>query len=136
VRDYWRADGATLGEFARRLRGSADLYEDDGRRPYASVNFITAHDGFTLHDLVSYNEKHNEANGGGDKDGESHNRSWNGGVEGATKDQTVNAIRRRQQRNVLTTLVLSQGIPMPFDVPARAVVVLSRLAMASEATRR
>lgn len=112
VRDYWRGEGGTLGEFASRFTGSSDLYEDDGRRPYASVNFITAHDGFTLRDLVSYNEKHNEANGEGNNDGESHNRSWNGGAEGATDDDAVNATRRRQQRNFLTTLFLSQGIPM------------------------
>jgi isoamylase len=112
VRDYWRGEGKTLGEFARRLTGSADLYEDDGRRPYASVNFITAHDGFTLHDLVSYNDKHNEANGEDNNDGESHNRSSNGGVEGPTDDASVNSARRRQQRNLLTTLLVSQGIPM------------------------
>jgi isoamylase len=112
VRDYWRGEGKALGELARRLTGSADLYEDDGRRPYASVNFVTAHDGFTLHDLVSHNDKHNEANGEGNNDGESHNRSWNCGVEGPTNDAAVNSIRRRQQRNLLTTLFLSQGIPM------------------------
>ena len=86
VRDYWRSQEATLGEFAARLTGSADLYQDDGRKPYASINFITAHDGFTLHDLVSYNEKHNEANGEDNRDGESHNRSWNLGAEGPTDD--------------------------------------------------
>jgi isoamylase len=112
VRDYWRGEGGALGEFASRFTGSSDLYEDDGRRPYASVNFITAHDGFTLRDLVSYNDKHNDANGEGNNDGESHNRSWNGGAEGPTDDESVNAIRRRQQRNFLTTLFLSQGIPM------------------------
>jgi glycogen operon protein len=112
VRDYWRGEGGTLGEFASRFTGSSDLYKDDGRRPYASVNFITAHDGFTLRDLVSYNEKHNEANGEGNNDGESHNRSWNGGLEGPTDDDTVNATRSRQQRNFLATLFLSQGIPM------------------------
>jgi isoamylase len=112
VRDYWRAEGGTLGEFASRFTGSSDLYEDDGRRPYASVNFITAHDGFTLRDLVSYNEKHNDANGEGNNDGESHNRSWNGGAEGPTDDEFVNAIRGRQQRNFLATLFFSQGIPM------------------------
>jgi glycogen operon protein len=112
VRDYWRGEGGALGEFASRFTGSADLYEDDGRRPYASVNFVTAHDGFTLRDLVSYNEKHNEANGEGNNDGESHNRSWNGGAEGPTDDPEVNALRARQQRNLLTTLLLSQGIPM------------------------
>ena len=112
VRDYWRGQGATLGEFASRFTGSSDLYEDNGRRPYASVNFVTAHDGFTLRDLVSYNEKHNEANGENNNDGESHNRSWNCGVEGPTDDPAVNALRSRQQRNILTTLFLSQGIPM------------------------
>jgi glycogen operon protein len=112
VRDYWRGEGGTIGEFASRLTGSADLYEDDGRRPYASVNFVTAHDGFTLRDLVSYNEKHNEANGEENRDGESHNRSWNCGVEGPTRDEAVNALRARQQRNFIATLFLSQGIPM------------------------
>ena len=112
VRDYWRGQGATLGEFASRFTGSSDLYEDNGRRPYASVNFVTAHDGFTLRDLVSYNERHNEANGENGNDGESHNRSWDCGVEGPTDDPAVNALRSRQQRNILTTLFLSQGIPM------------------------
>ena len=112
VRDYWRGEGGTLAEFASRFTGSADLYEDDGRRPYASVNFITAHDGFTLRDLVSYNDKHNEANGEENNDGDSHNRSWNCGAEGPTDDPDVNALRSRQQRNLLTTLFLSQGIPM------------------------
>jgi glycogen operon protein len=112
VRDYWRGEGGTMGEFASRFTGSSDLYEDDGRNPYASVNFVTAHDGFTLRDLVSYNEKHNDANGEDGNDGESHNRSWNCGAEGPTDDTKVNALRARQQRNVLTTLLLSQGIPM------------------------
>jgi isoamylase len=112
VRDYWRGEGGSLGEFASRFTGSSDLYEDDGRKPYASVNFVTAHDGFTLRDLVSYNEKHNDANGEGNNDGESHNRSWNGGAEGPTDDPAVNALRARQQRNFLTTVLLSQGIPM------------------------
>jgi glycogen operon protein len=112
VRDYWRGEGGTLAEFANRLTGSADLYQDDGRRPYASVNFVTAHDGFTLRDLVSYNEKHNEANGEGNNDGESHNRSWNCGAEGPTDDPAVNELRARMQRNHLTTLLLSQGVPM------------------------
>ena len=112
VRDYWRAEPASLGEFAARLAGSSDLYESDGRAPYASVNFVTAHDGFTLRDLVSYNEKHNQANGEGNADGESHNRSWNCGVEGPTDDADVLALRGRQQRNFLTTLLLSQGVPM------------------------
>ena len=112
VRDYWRGENATLAEFASRLTGSSDLYESDGRRPYASVNFVTAHDGFTLHDLVSYNEKHNEANGEDNNDGESHNRSWNGGAEGDTDDPAVLELRERQKRNFLTTLFVSQGIPM------------------------
>src|SRR5712675_1618662 len=112
VRDYWRGEPATLGEFASRLTGSSDLYEATGRRPSASINFVTAHDGFTLNDLVSYNEKHNEANGEDNKDGESHNRSWNCGAEGPTDDPAINELRARQQRNFLATLLLSQGIPM------------------------
>ncbi|MBD5831773.1 glycogen debranching enzyme [Janibacter melonis] len=112
VRDYWRGEGATLGEFASRLTGSSDLYEHSGRRPFASINFVIAHDGFTLRDLVSYNDKHNEANGEDGRDGESHNRSWNCGVEGPTDDPEVLALRARQQRNILTTLLLSQGVPM------------------------
>jgi isoamylase len=99
-------------EFASRFTGSSDLYEFTGRRPYASVNFVTAHDGFSLHDLVSYNEKHNEANGEENQDGESHNRSWNCGAEGPTDDPEVKALRARQQRNFLATLFLSQGVPM------------------------
>jgi isoamylase len=112
TRDYWRSQEATLGEFAARVTGSADLYQDDGRKPCASVNFITAHDGFTLRDLVSYNEKHNEANGEDNRDGESHNRSWNLDAEGPTADERINAARARQQRNLLATLLLSQGVPM------------------------
>jgi isoamylase len=112
VRDYWRGEPATLDEFASRLTGSADLYEHTGRRPVASINFVTAHDGFTLRDLVSYNDKHNEVNGEGNRDGESNNRSWNCGAEGPTEDPAVNALRARQQRNFLTTLLLSQGVPM------------------------
>ena len=112
VRDYWRGDEATLAEFASRLTGSSDLYEQDGRRPFASINFVTAHDGFTLHDLVSYNNKHNEANGEDGNDGESHNRSWNCGVEGDTDDLDVQALREQQKRNFLATLFLSQGVPM------------------------
>ena len=112
VRDYWRSQDQTLGEFAYRFTGSSDLYEGTGRRPYASINFVTAHDGFTLRDLVSYNDKHNDANGEDNRDGESHNRSWNCGVEGPTDDEEVNALRSRQQRNFLATLLLSQGIPM------------------------
>jgi isoamylase len=112
VRDFWRGEAATLGEFASRLTGSSDLYQADSRHPGASVNFVTAHDGFTLADLVSYNEKHNEANGEGGADGESHNRSWNCGVEGDTDDEAVLAVRHRQQRNFLATLLLSQGVTM------------------------
>jgi glycogen operon protein len=112
VRDFWRGEAASLGEFASRLTGSADLYEHTARRPVASINFVTAHDGFTLRDLVSYNEKHNEANGEDNNDGESHNRSWNCGVEGPTDDPEINALRARQQRNFLTTNLLSQGVPM------------------------
>ncbi|HET8594182.1 MAG TPA: glycogen debranching protein GlgX [Intrasporangium sp.] len=112
VRDFWRGEGGDLGEFASRLTGSSDLYEHTGRKPIASINFVTAHDGFTLRDLVSYNDKHNEANGDGGQDGESHNRSWNCGVEGPTDDPDVLALRGRQQRNFLTTLLVSQGVPM------------------------
>ncbi|MGI8627521.1 MAG: glycogen debranching protein GlgX [Geodermatophilaceae bacterium] len=112
VRDVWRGAPAVVGELASRLTGSSDLYQADSRRPSASVNFVTAHDGFTLADLVSYNEKHNEANGERGKDGENHNRSWNCGVEGPTDDPDVLALRGRQQRNLLTTLLLSQGVPM------------------------
>ncbi len=112
IRDYWRGEPATLGEFASRLTGSSDLYEATGRRPGASINFVTAHDGFTLNDLVSYNEKHNEANGEGNRDGESHNRSWNCGVEGPTHDPEILELRYRQMRNFMTTLMLSQGTPM------------------------
>jgi len=112
VRDFWRGEPGTLGEFASRIAGSSDLYQNDGRRPFASINFVTAHDGFTLHDLVSYNDKHNEANGEDGNDGESHNRSWNCGVEGPTDDAAVLALRDRQQRNFITTLMLSQGVPM------------------------
>jgi len=100
-----------LAEFADRITGSSDLYKSY-RRPTASINFITAHDGFTLNDLVSYNEKHNEANGEGNNDGESHNRSWNCGVEGPTDDEVINKLRDKQKRNFLTTLFLSQGVPM------------------------
>jgi isoamylase len=112
VRDFWRGEPSTLGEFASRLTGSSDLYEHSGRKPIASINFVTAHDGFTLRDLVSYNEKHNEANGEDGRDGESHNRSWNCGEEGPTDDPEVSALRLRQQRNFLTTLLVSQGVPM------------------------
>jgi glycogen operon protein len=112
VRDYWRGTDQTLGEFANRLTGSSDLYALTGRRPYASINFVVAHDGFTLRDLVSYNDKHNEANGENGNDGEKDNRSWNCGAEGETDDPEIGAIRSRQQRNFLTTLVLSVGVPM------------------------
>ncbi|OIJ64577.1 glycogen debranching enzyme GlgX [Streptomyces mangrovisoli] len=112
VRDFWRAEPGSLGEFASRLTGSADLYAHHRRRPRASVNFVTAHDGFTLRDLVSYNDKHNEANGEGNRDGESSNRSWNCGAEGESEDPSVLELRARQQRNLLATLLLSQGIPM------------------------
>ncbi|WP_454561405.1 glycogen debranching protein GlgX [Mycobacterium haemophilum] len=112
VRDYWRGEPATLGEFASRLTGSSDLYEATGRRPSASINFVTAHDGFTLGDLVSYNEKHNEANGEDNRDGENHNRSWNCGVEGPTDDPEILALRARQMRNMWGTLMVSQGTPM------------------------
>ncbi|CAB0517837.1 glycogen debranching enzyme GlgX [Corynebacterium diphtheriae] len=112
VRDFWRGEPSTLGEFASRLTGSSDLYANNGRRPTASINFITAHDGFTLNDLVSYNHKHNDANGEDGRDGESHNRSWNCGEEGPTEDPRINKLRARQRRNFLTTLLLSQGTPM------------------------
>jgi glycogen operon protein len=112
VRRFWRGDGGQVSELATRLAGSSDLYESSGRRPYASINFVTAHDGFTLHDLVSYNEKHNEANGEYNEDGDNHNNSWNCGVEGPTDDPAINALRTRQMRNFLATLLLSQGVPM------------------------
>ncbi len=112
VRDFWRGEPATLGEFASRLTGSSDLYANTGRRPHASINFVTAHDGFTLRDLVSYNERHNEANGEENRDGESHNRSWNCGAEGPTDDPEIVALRARQVRNFLATLYCSQGVPM------------------------
>lgn len=112
VRDYWRGADSMLGEFALRFTGSPDLYAGNNRKPSASINFITAHDGFTLNDLVSYNEKHNEANGEDNKDGESHNRSWNCGAEGDTDDKEIIALRNKQKRNFIATLFLSQGIPM------------------------
>jgi len=111
MRDFWRTQ-SNAAQFASRFTGSSDLYQSDGRTPYASINFITAHDGFTLRDLVSYNEKHNEANGEGNEDGTDDNRSWNHGVEGPTEDSAINALRARQQRNFLTTLFLAQGVPM------------------------
>ena len=112
VRQFWQGAEGALNEFAYRFTGSSDLYESNGRRPSASINFITAHDGFTLEDLVSYNEKHNEANGENNNDGESHNRSWNCGVEGPTDNPAIRELRDRQKRNFLTTLFLSQGVPM------------------------
>ncbi|MFI9052269.1 glycogen debranching protein GlgX [Streptomyces sp. NPDC053427] len=112
VRDLWRGEPRTLAEFASRLTGSSDLYQGDGRRPLASVNFVTCHDGFTLHDLVAYNDKHNEANGEDNRDGEQFNRSWNCGTEGPTDDPSVRRLRARQMRNFLATLMLSQGVPM------------------------
>ncbi|MDQ3354355.1 MAG: glycogen debranching protein GlgX, partial [Actinomycetota bacterium] len=112
MRDFWRGEHESLGEVAYRLTGSPDLYESNGRRPKASINFITAHDGFPLADLVAYNDKHNEANGEGNRDGESHNRSWNCGVEGPTDNTAILALRARQQRNFLATILLSQGVPM------------------------
>ncbi len=112
VRDFWRREPSTVGELASRLTGSSDLYQSDTRRPVASINFVTAHDGFTLRDLVSYNQKHNEANGEGNADGDSHNRSWNCGAEGETEDPLVLKRRAQQQRNLLATLFLSQGVPM------------------------
>ena len=112
VRDYWRGEPASLAEFASRITGSSDLYAHSARRPTASINFVIAHDGFTLRDLVSYNSKHNDANGEGGNDGESHNSSWNCGVEGETDDPEINALRLRQQRNFISTLMLSQGVPM------------------------
>ena len=112
VRSYWKGDGGVIGEVARRLTGSSDLYLHNGKRPQASINFVTAHDGFTLHDLVSYNDKHNEANGEDNRDGSSNNMSWNCGVEGPTDDAEIGALRERQKRNLLATLLLSQGVPM------------------------
>jgi len=112
VRDFWRGADGVLGDFATRIAGSADLYGDDGRRPTASINFVTVHDGFTLSDLVSYDVKHNDANGEGNRDGSDDNRSWNCGVEGPSGDPAVLALRARQQRNFLATLLLSQGVPM------------------------
>ncbi len=112
LRSYWKGDNSQIAELAARLTGSSDLYQQDGRRPYASINFVIAHDGYTLHDLVSYNDKHNEANGEDGKDGDNNNHSWNHGAEGPTDDEAINALRRRQKRNLLATLFLSQGVPM------------------------
>jgi isoamylase len=112
VRSYWKGDGGQIGELAYRITGSSDLYARSGRRPYASINFVTAHDGFTLNDLVSYNQKHNEANGEENRDGTDNNRSWNCGVEGPSEDAAINALRAQQKRNFIATLLLSQGVPM------------------------
>ncbi|HKW82351.1 MAG TPA: glycogen debranching protein GlgX, partial [Burkholderiaceae bacterium] len=112
MRAYWKGEGGVIGEFAQRLTGSSDLYNRSSRRPYASINFVAAHDGFTLADLVSYNDKHNEANGEDNRDGHNHNLSWNCGAEGPTDDPAVRALRSRQQRNLIATLLLSQGVPM------------------------
>jgi glycogen operon protein len=112
VRSYWKGDGGQIGELAYRVTGSSDLYARSGRRPYASINFVTAHDGFTLQDLVSYNGKHNEANGEENRDGTDNNRSWNCGEEGPTEDEAINRLRARQRRNFIVTLLLSQGVPM------------------------
>ena len=112
IRRYWKGDGGQVAELGYRLSGSSDLYEGSGRRPHASINFVVAHDGFTLHDLVSYNHKHNEANGEDNRDGSDDNQSWNCGAEGPTDDLAINALRQRQKRNMLTTLFLSQGVPM------------------------
>jgi glycogen operon protein len=112
MRAFWKGDGGLIDDFAMRLTGSSDLYNRSSRRPYASVNFVTAHDGFTLADLVSYNDKHNEPNGEGNRDGHGHNLSWNCGVEGPTDDPAVRALRARQTRNFLATLMFSQGVPM------------------------
>jgi glycogen operon protein len=112
VRRFWKGDGGTVSEFASRLCGSSDLYQYSGRRPYASINFITCHDGFDLQDLVSYNDKHNEANGEDNRDGANDNNSWNCGAEGPTDDPAILALRGRQKRNLMATLLLSQGVPM------------------------
>jgi glycogen operon protein len=112
IRDFWRGQGGTVAEFAARFSGSSDLYKTNGRRPYASINYVTAHDGFTLQDLVSYNDKHNESNCEDNQDGERDNRSWNCGVEGPTGDNKILKLRDRQRRNLIATLALSQGVPM------------------------
>src|ERR1700683_213238 len=109
---YGKGDVGLIGDFAQRFMGSSDLYEASGRKPHASVNFVTAHDGFTLHDLVSYNQKHNEANGEDNRDGNDNNLSWNCGVEGPSDDPAINALRAKQKRNLLVSLLLSQGVPM------------------------
>jgi glycogen operon protein len=112
VRGYWKGEEGQIGDMGYRLTGSPDLYQWNGKRPYASINFITAHDGYTLADLVSYNDKHNDANGEDNKDGDNNNKSWNCGAEGPTGDEAINKLRRRQQRNFLATLFFSQGVPM------------------------
>jgi glycogen operon protein len=112
VRRFWKGDAGLVGEIAYRLSGSSDLYQSTGKRPYASVNFVTCHDGFTLNDLVSYNEKHNEANGEGNRDGDNYNNSWNCGAEGPTDNEAINALRDKQRRNLLASLFVSQGVPM------------------------
>ncbi|HKB41565.1 MAG TPA: hypothetical protein VKD72_34385, partial [Gemmataceae bacterium] len=112
VRKFWKGDGGLAGEFASRVCGSSDLYEYSGRKPYASINFVTCHDGFNLVDLVSYNQKHNEANGEGNRDGADHNESWNCGAEGPTDDPAIRALRLRQRKNFMATLLISQGVPM------------------------
>jgi glycogen operon protein len=112
VRRFWKGDGGLASEMATRLAGSSDLYERSGRRPYASINFVTSHDGFTLEDLVSYNDKHNEANGEGNRDGDNHNNSWNCGAEGPTDDAAILKLRAQQKRNLMLTLLFSQGVPM------------------------
>jgi glycogen operon protein len=112
VRDFWRGANHSMGEFASRVTGSSDLYRAGGRAPLASINFVTSHDGFTLADLVTYNDKHNEANGEGNRDGDNHNRSWNCGVEGPSDDPAIRAVREQQKRNFLATLILSEGVPM------------------------
>ena len=112
MRSYWKGDGGLIGDFARRLTGSSDFYEHSGRKPSASVNFINAHDGFTLHDVVSYNDKHNEANGEDNRDGTDNNNAWNCGTEGSTEDADINALRAQQKRNLMATLMFSQGVPM------------------------
>jgi pullulanase/glycogen debranching enzyme len=112
VRRFWRGDGGTVAELATRLAGSSDLYAHNGRRPYASINFVTTHDGFTLQDLVSYEQKHNEANAEDNRDGDDHNLSWNCGAEGPTDDPAIRRLRERQKRNLMATMFLSQGVPM------------------------
>src|SRR5208282_6853222 len=112
VRRFWKGDGGTTSELATRLAGSSDLYQDDGRKPYASINFITCHDGFTLSDLVSFNDKHNEANGEENRDGLNDNRSWNCGIEGPTEDAAVEGLRRRQVKNFILGMLISIGTPM------------------------